>query len=203
MLLHLNKSLNQLPQWLRMILTSHCQSRSAHICRCARACAHYLLPHLHLRPRSRVFARSDFATIPRSSLHAASLPPRLSDLAAPPRRPTSPPNLATKVRRSVLAVPPRRSVLATTVRLSVLAAPPRLPTSLGRPTGTLGARTCCCSVTAPRQVAALSPGSYLPPPFYMSVRHRRPWAKSPQSCMFVQHQVTDARGQSHLSLACL
>lgn len=43
-------------------------------CRRARA-------HLHLRPRSRVFARSDFATIPRSSLHAASLPPRLSVLA--------------------------------------------------------------------------------------------------------------------------
>jgi hypothetical protein len=122
----------------------HLQARAhARInCRSARA-------HLHLRPRSRAFARSDFATIPRSSLHAASLPPRLS----------------------VLAAPPRRSVLATTVRLSVLAAPPRRPTSLGRPTGTLGARTGCFSVAGPRQVAALSPGSYLPPPVYMSVQN--------------------------------
>jgi hypothetical protein len=54
--------------------------------------------------------------------------------------------------------------------------------------GTVGARTGCCSVAAPRQVAALSPGSYLPPPVNMSVQNRRPWTKSPPSCMFVQHR---------------
>ena len=44
----------------------------------------------------------------------------------------------------------------------------------------------------PRPVAAPSPGSYpgrqCPPPSYMSVLHRRPWAKLPPSCMSVRHR---------------
>jgi len=85
--------------------------------------------HLHLRPRSRVFARSDFATIPRSSLHAASLPPRLSVLAAPPRRPTWPLRFASSSSPPHPAAPPRLSVLAAPPRHQGSPLSPRYPTS--------------------------------------------------------------------------
>ena len=41
---------------------------------------------------------------------------------------------------------------------------------------------------APPGPAALWPGRQCPPPSYMSVLHRRPWAKLPPSCMSVRHR---------------
>ncbi len=86
----------------------------------------------------------------------------LPSLAAPPSSPTSPPRFTSQSSPPHLADPPHRSTSPQTC--------------------TVGAQTCRCSVAGPRQVAALSPGSYLPPP--------------------VRYQYsTNASGQSHYPLA--
>jgi hypothetical protein len=146
------------------------------------------------RPWGQATKSSCISAIIKFNIRYPQLPPRrcASSSLLRPHCPASPTHLAAPPRHQGSPLSPRHPTSP-----NHLAAAPRRA-----PTGTVGARTCGGSVAGLRQLAALSPGSCLPPPFYMSVRpfgiDARGQSQQPLACSY----GTDARGQSHHPLAC-